>query len=161
MNTTPPYKVALNYFVIPALVVAVNFFGNYFTMKGMDWYSTLKVPGITPPPWVFSVVWHYIYICVAISLIIVWNTFKRDKNFWFIISLFLSNAVVNVIWTDLFFSKHLLTASLIQLTVLLTTIVLLIKEIWPRNILAALLLFPYDIWVSFALVQLFLLWQIN
>ena len=42
------------------------------------WYSSLKKPLLTPPSYVFGIVWPILYILISISAYIVW---KNEKCF--------------------------------------------------------------------------------
>jgi len=151
----------LNYIIIPLIVLATSLLGSLFTNKGMEWYNTLKLPSITPPGSVIGAVWTVIFILSAISAIIVWNKAKHDNIFWIIIAIFIVNALLNALWSYLFFYQGLLLAPIIEMIVLNLTTLALIILIWPISKLASALLIPYFIWVSFATYLATTIWQIN
>lgn len=140
----------LNYVIIPLIMIIVSSLGSIFMNQGMTWYQTLKMPGIAPPGFVIGTVWTIIFILTAISALIVYNSLPRDRIFKWIISFFIANAVLNALWSFLFFTQQLIFISIIEMVILNLTVIALIVLIWPRSKLAASLLIPYSVWVSFA-----------
>lgn len=142
--------------LIPALVILVMRIGGYFTQQGMTWYATLHRPSITPPGWVFSAAWTLIYFCIALCLVLLWRMAERDWYFYLIISLWVINAVVHVLWTCLFFAKHMAVYALVDSVFLLLTTWALIGLLIPVSVLCAVLLLPYGFWLFLAC---YLNWQ--
>jgi tryptophan-rich sensory protein len=166
-----------NYIFIPLVTVLVMLLGSYVTQGGMSWYDAeLVKPSLNPPKWVFPIAWNVIFLLTTFSALIIWNTFpheaaglKRLMNvlfhredeealrfrliFWF----FSLNAVLNVFWSWLFFSKRWILGAFIEMIFLQVTIWAIIFLSYKKNRGAALLLLPYAAWVLFAT---FLTWQI-
>jgi translocator protein len=152
----------LNNLIIFFCVIAVLAIGGFITRSGMSWYENeIVLPALTPPNIVFSLVWNAIGICVAFSLIIVWNQFARDALFYGIMALFSLNAILNIAWSVCFFRMHsMLKAWWIALSLELTCI-LLVLCLWKRSRTAALLIVPYAAWVLFALSLNHEAWILN
>jgi benzodiazapine receptor len=142
----------LNYIVIPLLAVAVSVLGGFATSSGIEsgWYETLQRSPLTPENWVFGPVWTTIYILTTLSVLIMWNHFRHAKHFQFIMFLFCTNAILNVLWSWLFFGFQMTFAAYLEMFVLNATTILLFILIWHLSRLAAILLIPYIGWVSFA-----------
>lgn len=148
--------------VIPVLVFGCLFIGGLFTMAGMDWYNTdLLLSPLTPPSWVFRIVWSIIGVCTIFSLLIVWNKLKRDALFSIIIALFACNGFLNVTWTYLFFYAHALRKAIWAAVAIEVSLVMLILLLCTRSYRAALLLVPYALWVLFAIYLNYDIWLIN
>lgn len=154
-------KISINYFIIPVITVITGLIGSYFTMRGMSWYKTINLPGFTPSGFFISFMWRVIYILTAISALMVWNTFEHNFKFWVIISLFAANAFLNAYWSYLFFYHHMIGTAIIDAALLGVTVFALIALIWPISWLAALLLFPYAGWVTFATFLNIVIWFMN
>ena len=62
-------------------VYAVAFIGSIFTTSAVKsaWYQSIK-PAITPPNWVFPVVWNILFFLIALSLYFVWVSIKNIKK---------------------------------------------------------------------------------
>jgi tryptophan-rich sensory protein len=132
-----------SWILITIITLLVNALGNYFVGVGMPWYQTLIYPTLTPPGWVFGIVWTLIYIGTTISAIITWDTAKRTARFRVIMMLFGLNALANLLWTYLFFYHRMMRAALYDIFALIITLVLLILLLFPENKKAAMLLIPY------------------
>lgn len=140
----------LFYVVIPLLVLGIALLGQYFTAQWMERYGTLKLLSFTPSGWIIGLVWTIIFILVTISAILFWIKSERDKKFWFIISLFIDNALLNILRTWLFFVKHFFILAIIEMIVLWIFTVMMIIAIYPRSKLASYLLIPYALWLMIA-----------
>jgi len=68
---------------------------------------------------------------------------------------------LNALWTPVFFGAQALGAALVVIGVLWLAIVWAIARCWPVSRVAALLLFPYLAWVSFASALNATLWWLN
>ena len=151
-------KIKANYVIIPAVTFLVAGLGGYFTQAEMLWYETTLVkPGFTPPGWVFSVAWNIIFLCATASALIVWNK-KHDKV---LMSIFAANAVLNVLWSFLFFQMHWIEASFIEMFLLETTLIAMIMVSWEISKTASLLLLPYAGWVAFATYLTYVVLELN
>ncbi len=123
----------LSYVVVISVVFIVSVIGKLFSNIGMEWYDTLNKPALTPPRWVFGVVWPLIFLMTAVAAIAVWQTFARDGIFWTIIILFCVNATLNLSWSYLFFYKHMIFASVIcSLLLTLVTYALIFLRAYPK-----------------------------
>jgi len=166
-------KIKPNYFVIPLITIAVATLGSLFTTNGMMWYdNTLIQPEITPPDWIFPIAWNIIFILTTISTLIVWNKgkdgilqkiFHRHDlvRFRWIIGLFIANAVLNVVWSLLFFQLQLINLAFAEMILLETTLIALIILVWKTSKTASLLLIPYTLWVGFATYLTYLIVNAN
>jgi tryptophan-rich sensory protein len=126
------------------------FIGSAFTSASVDseWYYSIK-PNITPPNWVFPVVWNILFFLIALSLFFVWiKSSKKQKPK--IAILFGANLFLNILWSFSFFflqNPTLAFADLILLEVSIIAIILFVKKIEKKS---AWLLVPYLLWVGFA-----------
>jgi len=154
-------KLKLNYIIIPLITVFIDLIGKYFTDPKMIWYASLQKPSYTPPNIAFPIAWTAIYILTTICVLIVWNTFERTKTFYIIISLFIMNALLNALWTPIFFYYHLIFFAGIIALALAINIALLIYFISRVSIWISVLLIPYAAWVVFATILNFHIWILN
>lgn len=151
----------LNYFIIPLLIFLVSFLGGKITSSGMGWYKTLELPTWTPLGWVIGLVWTFIFILLALSIILFWNLQFRPSNFYWIIGLFVLNAILNILWSYLFFGQHLIGLAVVEAFALGLSVLALIILIRPFSNLSALLLLPYCMWVFFATYLTYSIWLLN
>lgn len=151
----------LNYIIIPLIVLTVAFGGGKLTSVSMAWYKTISKPSWTPLGSLIGSVWTVLFILGVISALIVWNYLPHDSRFNIIIAIFVINAILNIGWSWIFFSQHLIGWAVFECALLDATIVVLIILIWPVSVLAATLLIPYAAWVSFATFLTYKVWSLN
>lgn len=121
------------------------------------WYRALIKPELTPPGWAFPVAWTTIYVLMGLALAMILNA-RRSPLRWPAVMLFGAQLVVNLVWSPLFFGAHQVFAAAIAIAVMLALTIataFLFGRIRP---VAAWLLVPYMVWISFAGL---LTWEIH
>lgn len=124
------------------------------------WYAVLVKPDLTPPDWVFGVVWPVLYVLIALALTVVLNA-RGAAGRGLAITLFLVQLACNLIWSPLFFGAHeaVLAAYLILVILALSVVTtLLFVRIRP---VAAVLMLPYLAWLAFATMLAFEVQRLN
>jgi tryptophan-rich sensory protein len=136
--------------------------GGLFTSRNIPtWYQTIKKPGFTPPNWIFGPVWIFLYLLMGIALYLVWKSADPGKTKSLALFFFFAQLVLNVLWSFLFFFLKNPLAGFIDIIVLLISILVTTLLFYPLNKVAALLLVPYILWVTFASVLNYSIWQLN
>ncbi len=145
--------------LIICLVIVYSFalIGSIFTSANVnsEWYNSVK-PTITPPNWVFPVVWNILFFLIALSLFFAWTKSNKKQKIKVAI-LFGINLILNVSWSvSFFFLKNPLLAfiDLILLGISIIAIILFVKKIDKKS---ALFLLPYFLWICFAGILNFLI----
>jgi tryptophan-rich sensory protein len=103
-------------------------------------------------------VWSVLYALMGISAWLVWRAPGPSKN---ALALFCVQLAANALWSWLFFGWHQGALASAEVLVLLALIVATAFSFWRRSRLAGLLLLPYLLWVSFASVLTWAVWQRN
>jgi benzodiazapine receptor len=144
------WKVLIVSFVI---VYLVAFAGSLFTSPVTDseWYNSVR-PAITPPNWVFPVVWNFLFFLIAVSLYFSWINAKKKILRKKIAVVFGLNLALNILWSALYFGLKSPLSAFIEIFALWLSIILMIYTTGKINKKAAYLLVPYLLWVSFAIV---------
>ena len=152
-----------HHFAIPSIAITVALLGGIFTEVGMQWYtSDLVLPSFVPPDWIFPLVWISLYVMIAGAAYMVWHqgpkkvfhifaTHDAKEDFRLLQWLFVVNAVLNVLWTFLFFTLQWIALASIEIVLLEMSIIGMIALSWKISKPAAYLLIPYAIWVLFAM----------
>jgi len=132
-------------FVLVFLAASV---GSWATFPTIDtWYATLQKPLFNPPNFIFWPVWTILYILMAIAFYSVWTKKKPTKKG---IKYFLAQLGLNSLWSIVFFGLHSPLLAFVVIVTLWIFIFLTIVEFKKVDKLAANLLVPYLLWVSFA-----------
>ena len=145
-----------------AVCLGIGFFSGFATQSSIDtWYETLNKPAFNPPNWIFAPVWTLLYILMGIAAGIVWS--KGFYHKWVKTALyhFIFQLLFNGLWSIVFFGFRSPGFALIVILVLLVLIVLTYKWFKIVNNTAAYLLLPYLLWVGFATILNFSIWQLN
>ena len=124
------------------------------------WYDTLVKSPLTPPSWVFGIVWPILYVLMGVSAWLIWQL-PRDPARSHALRLFVAQFLVNLAWSPVFFGAHLITLSVVLIAMLLTLVALTLWRFCALNRLAAALLLPYLGWITFALYLNAFIWVKN
>ncbi|WP_374580891.1 TspO/MBR family protein [Pseudoduganella sp.] len=122
-------------------------------------YAQLVRPEWAPPAWLFGPVWTILYTLMGIAA---WRAWREPGAGRLTAALvYLSQLVLNSLWSWLFFAWHLGAKASLCIVVLWLAIAATMALFARRDRLAALLLVPYLAWVSFAGVLCYRIWQLN
>jgi len=125
------------------------------------WYASLEKPFFNPPNWVFGPVWTTLYTLMGISAFLVWRKGIRDRQVKVALGIFVAQLILNSLWSIVFFGLHSLLGGLAVILPLWVAILLSIITFYRISKTAGVLLIPYILWVSFATLLNFSLWQLN
>jgi len=139
----------------------VGVLGSLFTAPAIPkWYASLQKPSFTPPSWLFSPVWIFLFVLMGVTLYILWEDYsKRGAKIALIF--FSAQLLLNLMWSVIFFGLKSPMAAFIEIIVLLLAISLTILKSLQVSKAAGYLLLPYIIWVSFAAVLNYFFWKLN
>jgi benzodiazapine receptor len=127
--------------------------GSVFTTPAIaGWYVSIRKPAFTPPNWLFAPVWIILFLLMGISLFMVWRIGLDTANVGTGLTLFGIQLALNILWSVAFFGLRSPIAGLIVIIILWVFILLTIVQFSKLSELAALLLIPYIVWVSYAAV---------
>ena len=125
-----------------------------------EWYEKLSKPGWRPPNWLFAPVWSALYVAIAVSGWLIW----RELSFAgaaIPLTAYLVQLILNASWTPTFFGLHRIGAGFVVIALLWISILVTISLFHPINAVAAYLLVPYLLWVTFAAALNFSIWRLN
>ena len=111
----------------------------------MDWYKSLKKSPLTPPSYVFGIVWPVLYFLILISFI---TYIPHSTTMGFVF--FGIQLLLNLSWSPVFFRYKNPQLALGIVSLMWIFILLTILTFYKTSKLSAYLLIPYFIWVSFA-----------
>jgi len=139
------------------VVYAASGLGALASIQAKAFYAMLQQPAWAPPAGVFGPVWTTLFTMMGIAVWLVWREPRHRRA----LQLFGVQLLVNVLWSWLFFAWHQGALALADVLLLECLIVATALRFWRHSKLAALLLLPYALWVGFAAVLNFWLWQNN
>lgn len=128
-----------------ALSLGIGALSALFTRNNMNIYDDIVAPPLSPPMWVFPVVWTVLYTLMGISAALV---YKQDKSQ---LGTFYTQLAVNFLWSIIFFNLRMFLFSSIWLVLLIVLVLKMIREFRVVDIRASYLQYPYLAWLIFAL----------
>ena len=141
-------KKAKIYILSILLALTVGGLSALATANNMNIYDKINMPPLSPPGWLFPVVWSILYILMGIGAAIIFTSDspkKDDALFVYAVSL-----VLNFSWSIFFFNMQSFIISFIILVALWLSIIITMIKYYPINKTAAWLQLPYLLWVTFA-----------
>ena len=143
----------INAYIYSFIIMIIVAIAPSHTMTSINtpWYQCIK-SNLTPPKYVFPIVWTTLYILIGITL---GNTLmlpdSAEKNT--LLQLYAINLLLNVLWSFVFFgNKDANLAFLIIICMIISLIYILyytkmLLPQWNFNILV-----PYLLWLIFATI---------
>ncbi len=133
------------------LPLAVGALGGLATASSVGtWYQTLEKPSFNPPSWVFGPVWTTLYILMGYAAIEYGLPRVEDRPG--AMKLYWSSLVLNAAWSPIFFGLQSPQYALMVIIPLWMCILFMIIGFRRVDKLAAGLIVPYLLWVTFATV---------
>ena len=152
----------LVYAISIGIALLVGGLSALVTGGSMGIYEEIITPPLSPPSWLFPVVWTILFILMGISAAMIYNDRKasmaQKKSALYTYALSL---IVNFFWSIIFFNFRAFFFAFIWLVLLLYLIINTILKYYKIKPLAAYLQIPYAIWVSFAGYLTLAIWILN
>jgi benzodiazapine receptor len=113
------------------------------------WYASLNKPLWTPPATLFGPIWSVLYALIGLAGCAAWTRGNREERYA-VFTVYGVQLTLNALWTPIFFGLQRPDWAFSLLILLWFAIVLCIGVFSQRSSLAAWLMIPYFLWVSFA-----------
>lgn len=144
-----------------ALSLGIGFLSGLISREGTQIYAQmLQKPSLSPPGWVFGVVWTILYTLMGVSAALIWaapRTMAQSRG----LNLFIAQLIVNFFWSPIFFNARAYGLALVWLLILWALVLLMILQFRKVNKTAARLQIPYLLWLTFAAYLNWGVWQLN
>ena len=144
-----------------ALPLGVGGVAAFLTKDSMKIFESLNQPPLSPPGWLFPVVWTVLYALMGRSSFLVLTSGAEKVRIRRALGVYLLQLGFNFLWSILFFNLEAYLAAffwLVGLWVLILVTMVLFYKIRPR---AGDLLLPYLLWVTFAGYLNYGIWLMN
>ncbi len=155
-------KKIFGYILAIIIPLAVGGLSALLTMNNMNIYESINTPPLSPPSWLFPVVWTILYILMGISSILVWkDKEKNKKEADKAISYYAISLAFNFVWSIIFFNFRLYLVAFAWLVILFVLIIYTIRSYLKVSKIAGYLQIPYAVWVAFAGYLNLAIWFLN
>ena len=110
-------------------------------------YGDMVKPPLSPPSYIFPIVWTILYILMGISYFIATKNNKNDKE---LNQIYILQLLVNFFWPIIFFVLKMYFTAFFWIILLIILVIIMIKELLKNNKISGYLQIPYFIWLLFA-----------
>ena len=151
-------KSLLKFIAIPLLVGGL---AALLTRESMATFNALDKPPLSPPGWLFPVVWTILYTLMGISAYLVAKgnaaPFTKAKA----LAVYTYQLAVNFLWSIFFFNFEWYLFSFVWIILLWILVFVMIRQFYRISRLAAYLNIPYLLWITFAAYLNLGIWILN
>lgn len=139
--------------ITTAIFLILNFLslgvGNLLMGQGpsSEWYLKLKKAPLSPAGWVFGVAWIVIMICFSLYMTELWTQVENQR---LLVVLFISQWILNVVWSLVFFRFQKILEGLVIATLLTVVVGFLFIYYLPTLGLMSICILPYVVWMGVA-----------
>ena len=149
-----PYAVSI------LLTLAVGGLSGFLTSMGMDSFDALTKPPLTPPSFLFPIVWTVLFILMGVGAARIYLTeLTAARNRALIV--YVVQLAVNFLWSIIFFNLQSYGFAFFWLILLWVLILTMIYLFCKVDKPAALLQIPSAIWVTFSGYLNLMIWLLN
>ena len=147
--------------LIISLIISLGVGGlsGFLTRNNTNNMENLKKPALTPPSWLFPIVWTILFILMGISAYLVYmsdSNFKKPALVFYALQL-----AANFIWPIIFFNFSAYFLAFIWIIIIWLLILAMVKLFCNCSKTAGLLQLPYLLWVTFAGYLNYSIWILN
>ena len=113
----------------------------------MDTFAVINKPVLSPPGWLFPVVWTILYILMGIASYLV---FTSEKPHTAAFTVYGIQLIFNFFWSIIFFDLELYLFAFIWLVILWFLVLKTTCMFYQISKPAGYMMLPYLLWVTFA-----------
>ncbi len=128
--------------------VIIGLLSGLISIAGIKSFNSLKSPFLSPPGFIFPIVWTILYVLMGISSYLIYN--ENDYQSSFCLKIYALNLFINFLWSPIFFGLGLRLFSFIWIIILDIVVIYMIICFYKVNKKAAYLQIPYLIWCLYA-----------
>lgn len=121
---------------------------GFVTAGSMEQYEMMYRPPLSPPGWIFPVVWGVLYLLMGIAAWMVFTSENPERKH--ALALYAAQLAVNALWPILYFRLDAPLAALAVLALLWYLVYLTLKAFFRISTPAGICMIPYLLWISFA-----------
>lgn len=142
-----------------AIPLTVGVVAGLFTRSGMENFSAIQKPPLSPPAWVFPIAWTILYTLMGLSSYFISESTGEEKET--ALGLYGYQLVVNFLWPVFFFLFQWYFFSFLWLLLLWFLVAKMIMVFGRISSVSAFLNVPYLLWLSFAGYLNLGIWLLN
>ena len=133
-----------------AIPLGVGILASLLTGGGMGDYALINNPPLSPPGWVFPIVWTALYLLMGYASYRIYTSGATPFEIQKALRLYGIQLALNFLWPLLFFGLRWYWVAFLVLLALWVAIYLTMRAFSAIDEKAGDLLIPYLLWVTFA-----------
>lgn len=130
--------------------LAVGALSALLSGGGMADFGSVTKPPLSPPGWLFPIVWTILYSLMGIASYLVSEAYAPADEKQNAFELYAAQLILNFFWSIIFFRFDLYFVAFVWLLALLALIILTTISFYRISKTAGILMIPYILWVTFA-----------
>ena len=133
-----------------AIPLVLGALSGFLARDGMKAFASLQKPSLTPPGWIFPVVWTVLYVMMGYASYLIYTSGEPTGAVRVALAAYGVSLAVNLLWPQFFFGQGAYMAAFLLLCALFVLV------LWTTRLFGALvpkagaLLVPYLIWIVYA-----------
>ncbi|MFT3950960.1 MAG: TspO/MBR family protein [Oscillospiraceae bacterium] len=133
-----------------AIAELVGVLSGLLAGNSAEFYSGLVKPPLSPPGWLFPVVWPILYALMGISAYLIYASDADGQKKKKALTLYGAQLFVNFMWSIVFFRFQWIGASVVIIILLLVLVIWMTAVFYKIRPSATWINFPYILWLLFA-----------
>ena len=110
-------------------------------------YNTLQKPPLSPPGFIFGIVWSILYLLMGIAYGMLVYKGKSDAE---VSKIYWTQLIINLIWPILFFVFKIRLFTSVWIILLLILVIDMIIKFYKKDKIIGYSQIPYLLWIMFA-----------
>lgn len=143
------------------LPLAVGGISAMLSRSGMELFLELNKPPLSPPGWIFPIVWTILFVLMGLASYLVLTSGAPRGEIAAAWRVYAAQLAVNFFWSIFFFRFEWYLFSFLWLVLLWILIFITIRMFCRISKPAAYLMLPYLLWVTFAGYLNFAIYLLN
>ncbi len=141
----------VKFFIAMGMSYIPGFFGRQFSpsQNNATFYWDINKSALTPPGFVFAIVWNILFFVLGIALYLVLSSKNKDKKQ--AVGLFIAHMILNGLWSFIYFGLNWPVVGLLNIIALIIVAIFMKKSFAAHNKYAGWMGIPYIVWLIFAM----------
>lgn len=133
-----------------AIPLLVGGFSAFLTAGDMKIYETMEHPPLSPPAWLFPIVWTILYLLMGFASYLVYVSDAEPERKRKALMFYAAQLIMNMFWSTLFFTYKLYLVALFWLLAMWILVLICAIRFYRIKKIAGLMMGGLLIWTTFA-----------
>lgn len=150
-----------SFFISLAIPLAVGGLSALLTREGMKDFQNAAQPPLSPPQWLFPVVWTILYLLMGAAAYLVSRSPAPERTKREAMTLYWIQLAFNFLWSIVFFNLGWYLFAFLWLLILWGLVLAMYLRFRAISPTAGWMILPYLLWLTFAAYLNFGVWRLN